>query len=294
MEKWSSCGFEFDTSPERFGELRSSNDILEDGQALRHRIKQDGYLLLRQILDRDTVIEARHELVEQLDSIGDIDHHYPLIDAILSSESSNKSMSATGFAKKLGAGRAMRRLVHQGEMIEFYRRFFGREVRPLDFVWVRTTRVGSSAACHYDWVYMGRGSKLLHTSWTPIGDVPKIEGSLAILEGSHQFDELISTYGSIDVDDERTNKEYKGQYTSNPVEVQKKFGGKWLTADFKAGDLLLFTMHTMHCSLDNKSPDNRIRLSVDTRYQPADDPVDERWIGQHPIGHGEQAKRNSG
>ena len=42
MEKWSSCGFEFDTSPERVGELRSSNDILEDGQALRHRIKQDG------------------------------------------------------------------------------------------------------------------------------------------------------------------------------------------------------------------------------------------------------------
>ncbi len=50
-------------------------------------------------------------------------------------------------------------------------------------------------------------------------------------------------------------------------------------------------MHTMHCSLDNKSPDNRIRLSVDTRYQPADEPIDERWIGQNPIAHGDQAKR---
>jgi hypothetical protein len=292
--KWSSCGFEFDTRPEKFGELRSSNDILEDGQALRHRMKEDGYLLLRRILARDIVIEARHELVEKLDSIGDIDHSYPLIDAILNSESDSEPMSATGFAKKLGAGKAVRYLVHQGEMIKFYRKFLGKEVRPLDFVWVRTTRVGSSAGCHYDWVYMGRGSELLHTSWTPIGDVPKIEGSLAILEGSHKFDELINTYGSIDVDDERTTKKYKGQYTPNPVEVQEKFGGKWLTTDFKAGDLLLFTMHTMHCSLDNKSPENRIRLSVDTRYQPADEPVDERWVGQNPIAHGGQSKRNGG
>ncbi|MCS5612531.1 MAG: hypothetical protein NZ961_19075, partial [Candidatus Poribacteria bacterium] len=137
MGKWSSCGFEFDTKPEKFGELRSSNDILEDGQALRHRMKQDGYLLLREVLDQNTVIEARRELVEKLDSIGDIDHNYPLIDAILNLESNNKPMSATGFAKKLGAGRAIRTLVHQGKILEFYRRFFGKEVRPLDFVWVR-------------------------------------------------------------------------------------------------------------------------------------------------------------
>ena len=137
MGKWSSCGFEFDTKPEKFGELRSSNDILEDGQALRRRMEEDGYLLLREVLDRDAVIEARRELVGKLDSIGDIDRNYPLIDAIFNSESENKPMSATGFARTLGAGEAIRYLVHQGEMIEFYRKFFGKEVRPLDFVWVR-------------------------------------------------------------------------------------------------------------------------------------------------------------
>ena len=93
------------------------------------------------------------------------------------------------------------------------------------------------------------------------------------------------------------NEQLKSIKVNTPqirLKYRKSLGGKWLTTDFKAGDLLLFTMHTMHCSLDNNSPDNRIRLSVDTRYQPADEPVDERWMGQNPVAHGDQAKRNSG
>ena len=85
--------------------------------------------------------------------------------------------------------------------------------------------------------------------------------------------------------------QFKASYTRNPVEVQKQFGGQWLTTDFQAGDLLIFTMHTMHCSLDNQSPNNRIRLSIDTRYQPDSDEADERWIGENPIAHSKAAKR---
>ena len=89
-----------------------------------------------------------------------------------------------------------------------------------------------------------------------------------------------------DVDDEASNpQQFNGSYSSNPVEVQEKFGGRWLTTDFKMGDLLVFTMHTMHCSLDNRSAENRIRLSVDSRYQPAAEEADERWVGENPIGH---------
>ena len=291
MKEWTSCGHPFDMHPEKFGELRSSNDILHDAPALRARMKADGYLLLRDILDKEGVTAARQELVEKLDGIEELDRDYPLMDAILNPTSENKPMSAQGFVKRLGAGFSLRQLVHNGKMIAFYEKYFGRAVRPLDFVWVRATRVGKSAACHYDWVYMGRGSKNLLTSWTPVGDAPKTDGALAILEGSHRFDELINTYGSIDIDDQRTTKGFKGSYTPDPVEVQRKYGGRWLTTDFGMGDLLVFTMHTMHCSLDNRSPVNRIRLSVDTRYQPADEPVDERWVGENPIGHSPAAKR---
>ena len=63
MRQWTSCGYQFNTCSERFGELRSSNDILKDGQALCERMKDDGYLLLRGVLDNDLVLEARHELL---------------------------------------------------------------------------------------------------------------------------------------------------------------------------------------------------------------------------------------
>ena len=55
------------------------------------------------------------------------------------------------------------------------------------------------------------------------------------------------------------------------------------TSSFEMGDVLIFGMYTMHASLDNTT--NRFRLSTDTRYQRADEPVDERWIGDNPIAH---------
>ena len=55
------------------------------------------------------------------------------------------------------------------------------------------------------------------------------------------------------------------------------------------GDLLTFTLGTVHASLDNHS--DRIRLSSDSRYQRASEPADERWIGPSPLGHSRAAKR---
>ena len=62
-----------------------------------------------------------------------------------------------------------------------------------------------------------------------------------------------------------------------------RYGGPWLTEEFQAGDVLVFGMYTMHGSLTNVS--NRYRLSADTRYQRADEPVDERWMGPNPPAH---------
>jgi ectoine hydroxylase-related dioxygenase (phytanoyl-CoA dioxygenase family) len=49
------------------------------------------------------------------------------------------------------------------------------------------------------------------------------------------------------------------------------------------GDALIFGMFTMHGSLNNTT--QSFRVSCDTRYQRADEPVDERWIGDNPIAH---------
>ena len=50
------------------------------------------------------------------------------------------------------------------------------------------------------------------------------------------------------------------------------------------GDVLIFSVFTVHGSLDNQS--NEIRLSTDSRYQLASEPLDERWMGEKPPAHG--------
>ncbi|MFH1070435.1 MAG: phytanoyl-CoA dioxygenase family protein [Candidatus Glassbacteria bacterium] len=278
-----------DSGSEKFGLLRESNDILDDCLALRQRIEEDGYLLIRGGIDRDVVLAARLEILEKLDSVGEIDRTKPLIEAVGSGASRRAETDQDSFLAGLRSGEAVRRLAHGDDLRRFFTRFLDREVRPLDYIWVRTVPLGGFTGAHYDWVYMGRGTKNLYTTWIPVGDVPMEGGALLILENSHHQEKLIDSYGRLDVDRDREKNPYGGAeggwYSEDPVQVQKDLGGRWLTADFRAGDMLVFGMWTLHCSLDNCSPQGRIRITIDTRWQPADEPVDERWVGNRPAAH---------
>ncbi|HVP19536.1 MAG TPA: phytanoyl-CoA dioxygenase family protein [Spirochaetia bacterium] len=174
-------------------------------------------------------------------------------------------------------------------------------------MWLRAKKPGiaDATAPHYDVVFMGRGTRRLYTAWTPLEDVPLEKGGLMILEGSHLLSDVRSTYGELDVDTYCANKSEArdietgkkqwedrvngGKYADDALAVREALGGRWLTSDFHAGDVLLFSMYTMHASSDNHS--RSYRLSTDTRYQLASEPVDERWIGKNPPAHGPGGKR---
>jgi ectoine hydroxylase-related dioxygenase (phytanoyl-CoA dioxygenase family) len=80
-----------------------------------------------------------------------------------------------------------------------------------------------------------------------------------------------------------------GSFTEHAIDIQKQLESRWLGEEYRAGDVLVFGMHTLHAAGDNQT--DAIRLSTDSRYQPADEPADERWIGPHPIGHGPASKK---
>jgi phytanoyl-CoA dioxygenase PhyH len=290
--KLTALGHELDTSPAKFGELRDATALIEDPEALRARMAEDGYLLLRGYLDREKVMAAREEIFGKWAAVGAIDLSHPLLEGIAAPREQRKEFDQAEFSRDIRTGPAIRELCHRGRIIRFWERYLGGEVRPLDYIWIRTVRLGGATACHYDHVYMGRGTDNLYTSWIPIGDVPRTDGALLLLENSHRLEELKSTYGAMDVDRKEDKEKYGGGSLSrNPIEVQERYGGRWLTTDFQAGDLLVFTMFTLHCSLDNNSPVNRIRLTSDSRYQLASEPADERWIGENPMAHGPAAQR---
>jgi hypothetical protein len=49
-------------------------------------------------------------------------------------------------------------------------------------------------------------------------------------------------------------------------------------------------MFLVHAATDNRTAD-RLRISSDSRYQRASEPIDERWVGVEPPGHTSAGKR---
>lgn len=297
LPHYTSLGRPLDLSPEAFGFLRSSADVAGDDGALRARLEDDGYLYLPGYFDREQVLDVRSGIAQRLERAGLLEPGTDAMGCIARKE------AGVSFMPELARDNPpLMRLLYTGRMIELYERLLLGEVRHYDFTWFRAISPGKGTPPHCDIVYMGRGTDRLYTAWTPIGDVGLDVGGLIILEGSHKHVRLRENYGRKDVDRWCTNRRPgpptglgeggnigRGGWLSKfPDVLQKRLGGRWLTADFRAGDLLTFSMYTVHAAIDNIS--NQIRLSSDSRYQLASDPVDERWVGENPVAHGPEAK----
>ena len=283
---------ELDVSPETFGELESSSHLLGDADALRAKMQAEGYLFLPGYLNREDVLEARKEVVTRLAREGALDSNFAPEELVA------RPGSAFPMRPDLVKENApLLKVLHDGPMIELYETFFGEPVRHFDYTWFRAVEPGTGTPPHMDIVYMGRGTHELLTAWTPLGDVSLQLGGLMILEKSHLHERLNCNYAQRDVDKVCSNKtradgtplQLRGFLSDFPDKLRANLGGRWLTAQYCAGDLLTFTIKTIHASLDNQT--NRIRVSTDTRYQPAAAPVDDRWIGENPTAHGPHSKR---
>ncbi len=305
-------GEPLDMSSQCFGELNVSTDALDDCDELRRRMTTDGYLFVPRYLDRDLVIEARMDLLQQLADNGTLDPAYPVSEGVL------KPSVAINFSPELAANNpSLDRVLYSGLMIQFFEHFLGGDVAHFDHTWFRTKGPGTTTATnpHCDIVYMGRGTHNLYTAWVPFSDIPYGMGGLMVLENSHLNDELRTGYGQRDVDaycendpeaaqtvervltegrelndQERTtiSNTWSGHYSRYAIATRKELGGRWLTAEYRMGDLLVFCMNLMHSSSDNQT--DRVRLSSDSRYQLASEPQDGRWIGADPPKHGIRAK----
>ncbi|MGE5292241.1 MAG: phytanoyl-CoA dioxygenase family protein [Micromonosporaceae bacterium] len=276
-----SNGILLGTEPDEFGELRASAPA-GDALALRQQMEADGYLLLRGLLDRDTVMEARREILLKFAIVGEIDSiSYPLMDGILSSESFIDEVNLIAFTESLRSGMAYSRVVAAPELMQFFDAFLGGHSRSFDFRWPRFMRLGEATGIHCDGPYITRGTKNVWSAWIPLGDISMRDGALMILEGSHKNEQLRQSYGTRDADRDKI-----GWLSTDPVGLRRRLGGRWLSTDFRAGDVLVFGPYLVHASLDNISPEGRCRLSSDTRYLLTGDKLDERWNGGVANPHG--------
>jgi hypothetical protein len=291
-------GQQLKTTPAYYGELREATHLLDDVPALHQRLQEDGYLLLRGLLDRAEVIEARRSVLQRLWDQGVLDTTYPLLEGVL------KPDVRVAFRPDLTIGNAaVEQVVYAGPMMRFFDRFLGEPATHFDYTWLRAKSGGPDTATtpHCDVVFMNRGAKELYTAWTPLGDVDYTMGGLMVLEGSHRRADHLGEYWEFDVDTYCVNSEKEqesrkwswantgGSFTKDAIGVREQIGGRWLSHEFRMGDVLIFSGRLLHGSLDNQT--NRIRLSLDTRYQRASEPQDHRWIGPNPVAHGPDARQ---
>jgi len=115
---------------------------------------------------------------------------------------------------------------------------------------------------HQDVWYIG-GTTEVWTLWAPLTDCPEELGGLAVVPRSHSSGTLPSR--------EASGAGGRG--------VSGELTGAWAWEPLQLGDALIFHSQTVHQGCDNRS--ERMRYSIDLRYQRADLPVREDSLRPH-------------
>ena len=258
---------------------------------LQARFAEDGYLFIRGALPRDDVLAARNLVIADLRSRGGIlqrDDEFaaPTMEApddrllprcaagCIPFLEGHNDLTHHELTLKVLEGEALRGIISLLLPDD-------EAATTFDFKWLRAAWGEFFTGAHVDRVYMGRGSQRVLTAWVPFGDAPVELGTLAMLQGSHRlpgFRALQSTYGDLDVE-AQLQPGGSGWYTSDPAELARMDpAAQWRTEDVRAGDVIVFGMRVLHMSTTNLT--QRVRISCDVRWQPASDPLDERY-GAH-------------
>ena len=256
--------------------LRDSNGIQGDAPALRERLEDDGYLLIRGFHDAEQVTDVRREILTRLQERDQLDESAPLMDGVVKPGlQTTTSVRGQEYLKT----QSLRDLLYSDRAHQFFNRLFDAPAKPYQFQWLRAAGPGAGSPIHADLPYMGRGTHNLCTLWTPLGAMTPAMGPLAICLGSNKWPQVRDKYAHSDVDRDA----HGGVFTEDSGELVERFGGQWATTSFEPGDAMILGMYILHGSLANAS--DKFRISCDTRYQPAAEPMDDRWSGDEPRGH---------
>jgi hypothetical protein len=275
----------------QLGQIEDSSPLLalnDGGVSLRARFERDGFVFLRGALGAESVLSARDTVVSHLAAQGNVfDPSQPpgvLLEACglgcLPNLEGRNGITHAPTVQGVLEGAPMRRAV--GALLGTT------ELRTFDYKWLRAMPRKVFTGAHCDAVYMSRGSPRLLTCWVPLEEGATLElGALALYRGSHRapggLGRLRGTYGAFDTEAE-PGFVGSGWYSESPSEVsaldteEEGRGDRgWVSGDFAAGDVIIFGMHTLHMSTANLT--DRVRVSCDVRWQPASDPIDDRYTG---------------
>ena len=274
-------GHAFPTDPGQMGELIDSSPLVADPDALRDRFEAEGHLLMRGLVPPEMVLAAREEILTKYAVVGEIDDRHPIMDAIAGDGDGVLHANMRAFTESVRTGAHYESVILHERILGVVGVLLGGEAVPFDFRWPRLVRPGEGCGFHCDGPYMNRATDKHLSCWIPLGRIEPHESGLVILERSHRSQRLRDGYLAMDAD-----RDGLVWLDEDPAIVQEHYGERWLTTTYEPGDVLIFSMNTLHGAADNASPIDRCRLSTDSRYYLAGETPDPRWNGDEINPHG--------
>ena len=254
-------------------EMRVSNDAMTDQEELRRRIAEEGYLFFRGLQRPDKMLELRREMMSVIRQVGWLRAGTDPMDGIADpgqrcTEGDNEY--SAGYAQVYKV-ESFHRSAHWPEYMDMVERILGAPAMPhpqkIARIWFPQYTEHTTPK-HQDFVHF-QGSFDNLTCWAPIGDCPVELGGLAVIPGSHKVNRVLEHHFSLGAGGLRVDE--NDQEEVDPV---------WHTTDYEAGDTLFFPALTIHRALPNHSGD-RLRLSLDNRYQAVGAPIAEHMLEPH-------------
>ena len=263
--------------PDTLLTFTDSTDILHDPEALRARAAEDGYLFFKQLLPKNDILNLRRQMLEIIRKYGWTKDGTELMDGIADRDAIDAEKEedilfcGTGVTppayKEVQKLQDFHALAHHPNLVGMYERLFGTDVlvhpRHIARLMIPGKR-NHPTPPHQDYIHI-QGTQNVWTCWFPVGDCSIDMGALRAIKGSHKAG----------------LQAVKPADGAGGLEVWLcEQGYEWVVGDFEAGDVLTFTSITVHKSVQNNYPE-RIRLSCDYRFQPANEPLHDHSLVPH-------------
>jgi ectoine hydroxylase-related dioxygenase (phytanoyl-CoA dioxygenase family) len=229
-----------------------STEIIDDGDALSARLKDEGYLFIRGLIPREEVLMVRARLMRIGAEYDWFDKNSPVIDGVVNPDFDSKKFRSTTMSaiNRMWCDEHLHRLRSHVNILSLYDRIFKEPALAHPKFTLRQFFPNAPPTIsHQDHVHVG-GNEFC-SMWVPLGDCPVELGVLAIASKSHRDGIFKSQFAGMGVTDDPS--------------------WSWVAGPVMAGDVLIFSNTTVHKSLPNLT--NHLRLSFDGRYQAASLPI---------------------
>lgn len=235
-----------------------STALIFDGPALAARMTRDGYLFLRGLLPRDAVANVQRQVGEIVRADGWLKRDRPVEEAAadLGGFCVDPDPAYLKTLRRINRLEDYHALKHHPALIGLFERMLGGEILAHPRVLMRNifpAKTEYTTKAHQDYPNV-QGTMEAFTAWIPLIDCPMETGPLQVAAGSH------------------TNGVYDFHIGAGAggIEIKDPLEGRWVSGPFQVGDVLIFHSMTVHKGVPNSS--DRLRMSMDVRFQRADQP----------------------